>query len=110
VTVTDGNGCTDIHVATVSQPSTVGVTNGNINIPVFPNPTESVATLSVALVNSSDVTIEISNVSGQVIRTINDATVLNNQYTLNTTEWASGVYFVRVTAGKDTATYKLTKN
>jgi hypothetical protein len=44
-----------------------------------------------------------------VIRTINDATVVNNQYTLNTTEWASGVYFVRVTAGKDTATYKLTK-
>jgi trimeric autotransporter adhesin len=109
VTVTDGNGCTDIHVATVSQPSTLGVTNGNISIAVFPNPTESVATLSVALVNSSDVTIEISNVSGQVIRTINDATVLNNQYTLNTTEWASGVYFVRVTAGKDTATYKLTK-
>jgi hypothetical protein len=107
VTVTDGNGCTD--VASASIITTFGVTNGNINISEFPNPAESVATLSVALVNSSDVNIEISNVSGQVIRTINDATVLNNQYTLNTTEWASGVYFVRVTAGKDTATYKLTK-
>ena len=107
VTVTDGNGCTDVSSASII--TSVGVTNGNISVSVFPNPTDALATLSVVLANSSDVTIEISNVSGQVIRTINDATVVNNQYTLNTTEWASGVYFVRVTAGKDTATYKLTK-
>jgi hypothetical protein len=109
VTITDANGCTDTETATVDQPSTVGATNANINISVFPNPAESVATLNVSLVNSTDVTIEISNVTGQVIRTINDASVINNQYTLNTSEWAAGVYFVRVTAGKDTATYKLTK-
>jgi len=109
VTITDANGCTDTETATVDQPSTVGATNANINISVFPNPAETVATLNVSLVNSTDVTIEISNVTGQVIRTINDASVINNQYTLNTSEWAAGVYFVRVTAGKDTATYKLTK-
>ncbi len=109
VTVTDANGCTDVHSATVSQPTTVGVTNGNINISVFPNPADATATLTISLVNSSEVNIQITNVTGQVIRTINDANVLNNQYTLNTTEWAAGVYFVRVTAGNDTATYRLTR-
>ncbi len=109
VTVSDANGCTDTQTETISQPTTVGVSNGNINISVFPNPADATATLTISLVNSSEVTIQITNVTGQVIRTINDANVLNNQYTLNTTEWAAGVYFVRVTAGNDTATYRLTR-
>jgi trimeric autotransporter adhesin len=109
VTVTDANGCSDTEVGTVDQPSTVGATNANINISVFPNPADASATLSINLVNSSDVIIEITNVTGQLISVINDAAVLNNNYTLNTSEWAAGVYFVRVTAGNDTATYRVTK-
>ncbi len=109
VTVTDGNGCTDTASGIVDQPSTIGVSNSSININVFPNPADKVATLTITLANSSDVTIEVTNVTGQVLRTINDANVLDNQYTLNTSEWAAGVYFVRVVAGNDTATYRLTK-
>lgn len=109
VTITDANGCTDVATAIVDQPSSVGVTNANINISVFPNPAEASAILTISLVNSSDVNIQITNVTGQVIRTISDASVINNQYTLNTSEWAAGVYFVRVAAGNDVATYRLTK-
>jgi hypothetical protein len=35
--------------------------------------------------------------------------VTNTQYQLDLMEWPSGIYFVRVTAGRDIATYRLVK-
>lgn len=109
VSVTDANGCTDVATAIVDQPSSVGVNNANINISVFPNPADASATLSISLVNTSDVNVQVINTLGQVLTSISDASVINNQYTLNTSEWAAGVYVVRVAAGNDVATYRLTK-
>ena len=83
--------------------------NANINISMFPNPAQNSSVLTVSLLTSSDVNIQISNVVGQVVTTINDANVINGQYTINTSEFAAGVYMVRVSAGKESATYRLTK-
>ena len=110
VTITDANGCTDMQSATVLDgPISVGVTNGNININVFPNPAADNAILSIELANMTDVNVTITNVVGQVMNSMNAANVTNNQFTLNMSDWAAGVYFVRVTAGEDTVTYRLTK-
>jgi hypothetical protein len=109
VTITDANGCTSNQSATVSSPTSLDLNNANINISMFPNPAENSSVLTVSLLTSSDVNIQISNVIGQVVTTINDANVINGQYTINTSDFAAGVYMVRVSAGKESATYKLTK-
>jgi trimeric autotransporter adhesin len=109
VTITDANGCTSNQSATVSSPTALDLNNANINISMFPNPAENNSVLTVSLLTSSDVNIQISNVVGQVVTTINDANVINGQYTINTSEFAAGVYMVRVSAGKESATYRLTK-
>jgi hypothetical protein len=109
VTITDANGCTNVESATVSSPTSILSNNANINISMFPNPAENSSVLTVSLLTSSDVNIQISNVIGQIVSTINDANVINGQYTINTSEFAAGVYMVRVSAGKESATYKLTK-
>jgi trimeric autotransporter adhesin len=109
VTITDANGCTSNQSATVSSPTALDLNNANINISMFPNPAENSSVLTVSLLTSSDVNIQISNVVGQVVTTINDANVINGQYTINTSEFAAGVYMVRVSAGKESATYRLTK-
>ena len=110
VTITDANGCTSTASGTVLDgPIAVGMTNNNININLFPNPTADNATLSIELANMADVNITITNVVGQVMQSMNATALTNKQFTLNMSDWAAGIYFVRVNVGNDTATYRLTK-
>ncbi len=109
VTVTDGNGCTNVQSATVQFSSAVNMAVNNINVNIFPNPTENTATLNINLSKSSDLMIEIININGQVLSVLNDSNVLNNQYTLNTSEMPSGLYIIRIKAGSETAAYRLVK-
>ena len=60
-------------------------------ISVYPNPTNNAFTISIK--NSSKVNpVEVRNTIGQLIYT----TMIENETTINTNNWSTGIYFVRV--------------
>lgn len=108
VTVTDGNGCTADTSVVISQPvGVVGATAQALGLRLFPNPTQHTATLELSLLSSSQVNIEVYNVTGQVLFSQNAEQIGTQQYELPVANFAQGVYFVKVRAAGQTATQRL---
>jgi hypothetical protein len=90
----------------------VGINEVNNNIEeisLMPNPASQMATLRFKLDHSVDTRIEIFNVLGQNVSTINTqkAAAGYHNVQLNTAEFNSGIYFVNVIAGDKTSTIKM---
>jgi len=108
VTVTDANGCIDSADVTISQPvNVVGTTAEAFSMNLFPNPAQHTATLSLRLTRDAQVNIQIINVTGQVLYSIENNQSGELLYTLPLADFAQGVYFVRVSADEQTTTTRL---
>jgi hypothetical protein len=77
------------------------VTNSEMSISVYPNPTDSRAFIQFNLIEKSDVNIAIYNLMGQKVETIYQANAISGEHL---TQWipsehaADGIYFVRIEA------------
>jgi len=105
VTLTASNGnCTDVSTSTVTITG-VGVqevVRTIENIRLFPNPNNGNATLEIATSNSSDVVVSVMDVTGRVITKLNkELTNGINFLSINTEEYADGIYFVSVRNGNE---------
>ena len=111
VTITDANGCEFVvnNLNMPDGPTALVTNNNNLQINLFPNPADKMATLQISLNSSADLNIQISNVTGQILRSINDAQVTNAQYQLDLTDFPAGVYFVKVMTANHSGSYRLIK-
>ncbi|WP_299440110.1 T9SS type A sorting domain-containing protein [uncultured Aquimarina sp.] len=75
-------------------------------ITVYPNPTSS--TLYIESSENPMDTIEVMDMSGRVIKRIEQDAV--SRYQLNTSHLAGGIYFVKITSGNKEAIKRITKN
>ncbi len=76
----------------------------------YPNPFNPTTTLSFELPSDISVTLKIYNILGQEVMTAINNQVMNagyHTYSLNSSEWASGVYFYKLTAGSFTDLKKM---
>jgi hypothetical protein len=75
----------------------------------YPNPASNVVTFSYALASESNVTINITDITGKVVATINEGTKATGSYTtqFNTAALSAGTYFYSVLTNNGTATKKL---
>jgi hypothetical protein len=74
----------------------------------YPNPFNPTTTVSFNLPVSSDYTLSVYNVTGQVVHEINgsaEAGVV--ELDINANDWASGIYFYKLNAGDFSATKKM---
>jgi type IX secretion system substrate protein/proprotein convertase P-domain-containing protein len=106
--------CTIYFGATAGTDADDGLTiptvlNGN-----YPNPFNPTTTISYSLNSDSDVTLEIYNIKGQLVRTlVNNSVnagpqeVLWNGHDDNRNIVTSGVYFYKLNAGEYTSTKKM---
>ena len=87
--------------------SLADVESDDVNVTMYPNPTESTTKLTISGV-SGKVQIVISDVAGRVIETI-EAKAENGtvQKVLNVSPFAKGVYYIRVITDKLNRTQKL---
>ncbi len=73
-----------------------------------PNPTNGKAIVEITLDTQKDLTIDVLNMHGQVVRSIRDQNVVDSrQYPLDLTNLVSGVYFVKLTIDGKTTSRKL---
>lgn len=75
----------------------------------FPNPASNVVTFSYALASESNVTINITDITGKIVASINEGTKANGSYTtqFNTAALSAGTYFYSIVTNNGTATKKL---
>jgi len=77
---------------------------------VFPNPAKTTATVEFNVVNSSNVSIEVVDVTGKVVATksLNNVATGANSVEFNVSSLASGVYTVAIKSNDSKVTRKLT--
>lgn len=78
-------------------------------ISLYPNPTNGDASLFVDVAQSSTIEVVVMNASGQVMQTIATkyAEVGTHQFTINSTDFAQGLYYAVVRSGNTVKTVKL---
>ena len=69
------------------------------NLSVFPNPTNGKFTVSVSNAEASDMTIELVNISGQVVYRNNVKAAYSYTEEIDASEFAKGVYYLKVNDG-----------
>lgn len=86
---------------------TVGIKdskNQETRLKVYPNPANEMLNVEVSLLNDKEATIVIENMLGQVVYSQQPNKQLNQ---LNISTFVSGVYFVKLSAGKGVAVEKI---
>jgi hypothetical protein len=71
------------------------------NLSVYPNPTNSEFTVSVTQAEVSDLTIELVNISGQVVYRLEEKSVYSLTEKIDVREFAKGVYYLKVNNGTE---------
>jgi hypothetical protein len=82
------------------------------NMNVYPNPVNDYGTIAFALEEATNVTVQIFNLSGQVVREIsqNNMTAGNNNVKFDANDLPKGAYIIRLTAGEKIETSKFIKH
>ncbi len=113
----DGNnvlhGPTTVNFTGQEGPGTPGIDLITGLHSVYPNPFNPSTTIGYGIAKAAEVTFSIYNARGQVVRTINQGMKQPNNYKLswnglddNGVECSTGIYFIRMQAGKDSFTRK----
>lgn len=81
------------------------------NINVYPNPLQDQGNIAFSLESDSDVTVQIFNLNGQLVRDIkkNNMAAGNNTIQFGADDLSKGTYIIRLTAGDRVETSKFIK-
>ncbi|MDI1353477.1 MAG: GEVED domain-containing protein [bacterium] len=102
-----GNGCSSNDTTSLIVEKCVGLnelTGGLIGVSVYPNPHSGEFTIE--LNNGLNKSIEVTDISGRVIlseQSVSDKTIVNLK------AFANGVYYVKITSGKDSEVVRVVK-
>jgi len=77
------------------------------NVNVFPNPSNGFVNVSFNLNQATDVKVTLVDMFGKELQTLKQ-NVMNDKLSLNLSQYAAGVYFVRVIADNNILTQKIT--
>jgi hypothetical protein len=78
---------------------------------IMPNPSNGAASLQFDLLNASDVTVSVIDVTGKEVQnsTMNQLTSGTHNVDLESAKWTSGVYFVNISSNGSVLTKKFVK-
>lgn len=107
VTVTDYFGGTATRTFNLG---TVGISQvqDEVELSVYPNPTNGLVNVSVKLNTANDVTLEVMNALGAVVNTTSLGNTSGTQHQLDLGDLPTGVYFVKVSAGSAVSVERIT--
>ncbi|HHS95186.1 MAG TPA: T9SS type A sorting domain-containing protein, partial [Phaeodactylibacter sp.] len=88
--------CVRMNVTEVDPSATIDILQ-NANITAYPSPAKESVTLDIDLgKNYEDVLLKVVDAGGTVLREKSYTHLENEKLTLQTSEWASGTYFVQI--------------
>jgi alpha-tubulin suppressor-like RCC1 family protein len=81
-----------------------------VDISLYPNPTNDIVKVDYNLVNSSKVTIRVTNIQGQIVNEIKiDSKIGTQTEVIDLSNQSSGMYFITLTTENSTFTEKVVK-
>ncbi len=111
----DGAGTNSIYYLSVPK-AEVGSSDINVqeheaisNVTIYPNPASAVANIDLNLASASNVNIDVYNMIGQSVyaKDFSNLASGDHHFTINTSSYKSGIYFISVNAGDYKVTRKL---
>ena len=97
-------GMINSEVAIITYEVTTGIYDVQQNVSIYPNPTTSDVTLDLSGLNAR--TVELFSMNGQLLNTVVPTT---ETMTLSLSQYANGIYFVRIHSDKGVTTQKIVK-
>jgi hypothetical protein len=75
----------------------------------YPNPVKDMTSFNVKMEKAANVTVEVSNIMGQKVMTMNMGTLSNggHKFTIDASQLTSGIYFYTVKIGNETYSQKM---
>lgn len=109
VSITDANGCVSTQSFTVQYliPDLIKNIAAVDALKIFPNPTEDKVWIDLKLNEAKDVRIDAYDATGKLIQSLGSSEQLEQVYELDLTNYAAGVYMLRMVIGKDVFTTKV---
>lgn len=92
--------CATLGTSVVNVANVKNITSVN----AVPNPASNVVTINFSLASTSDVTVTVTDMLGNVVATQKANNLNNGKATVNTADYAAGVYMYTVTANGERAT------
>ena len=98
-----------LNAGTVDAPVSIKEIDAlNFSANVYPNPTSDFATISLSLQEAGNVSIDITDVSGKVVKTNHYGSLAGDQnFILDGTELATGMYLVKITVDEQVLTKRI---
>jgi hypothetical protein len=106
-TITDANGCTFIIADTVDLINGITDIKGVSSLAMYPNPSKDVVTISAALTEANDISVDVYTINGQLVNTYNRQNVLNANIEMNFANQAEGVYVAKITIAGNSITKRI---
>lgn len=107
VTITDAAGCTTTETVTVPFPTNTHNLSNVGEVAIFPNPTQGNVTFNITLNADTELNIQVTTVTGQLIANYNYNGQRQIQQAFDASQLPAGVYLVRFQAGTDLITKRL---
>jgi hypothetical protein len=109
VSVTDQNGCIVVQRDTVNFiTSILNISDDVRNFNIYPNPSNGVFNVLVDLSHTVPVQIEVYTITGQLLDVSVQSGSNNSIYIIDMTDQPDGVYLVKLIAGDNTLTRRIT--
>ena len=97
-------GMINSEVAIITYEVTTGIYDVQQNVSIYPNPTTSDVTLDLSGLNAR--TVELFSMNGQLLNTVVPTT---ETMTMSLSQYANGIYFVRIHSDNGITTQKIVK-
>jgi len=112
--ILSGGAFTDKDVRPFLTAAAVGIEENALetSLSIYPNPTNDNANINFSLTDAQNVTIEVYNVVGAVVMSLDLEKVQSGDHieVLDFSNMNAGLYYIKIVAGNMTATNKLTVN
>jgi hypothetical protein len=99
-----------LWIRTTDYPVGTQVKTMSMNFSIYPNPSHGILNVNIALLETSDVTLQILDATGQQLgndHSWKDETSGKHQYSVDLTGFSSGVYYCRIQTNLTSQTKKL---
>ncbi len=93
-------GCWAIDSVYVTLVENIDFVTSNTSINVYPNPNKGQFTLEVETSINNNIDIQLINVQGQIIETISQENISEYRKQFDVSEYAKGIYYIKVNTGE----------
>jgi hypothetical protein len=76
------------------------------NLNVYPNPSKGIVNVDLTMLNTDNASMNVLDINGKIVYATKELNN-NNGFTIDTTPFAKGIYFVQVSNGTYTTNSKL---